>query len=117
MTAKASRTGSWAVIPSASESVNSSVVSSVNDLIVINAPLVPANWRPLAGDWNGNGTDAVGLYNPQYVQGNYALLPGNAYGPKEPVWEYTAQPRSNFFATIISGVQRLPNGKKQTVIM
>jgi len=43
-------------------------------------------------------------------QGNYVLAPGSAYGPDEPVWTYTAENRSSFFSSYISGTQRLPNG-------
>ena len=32
------------------------------------------------------------------------------YGVGELVWTYTANPRANFFAAIVSGAQRLPNG-------
>ena len=33
-----------------------------------------------------------------------------AYPPGKPAWTYTAEPTSDFFAPIISGTQRLPNG-------
>jgi len=32
------------------------------------------------------------------------------YGPGTPVWSYTSAPASNFYASRISGAQRLPNG-------
>ena len=41
---------------------------------------------------------------------NYRLDPGVAYAPAEPVWTYTAATPSDFFASNISGTQRLPNG-------
>ena len=41
---------------------------------------------------------------------NYRLDPGVAYAPAEPVWTYTAATPSDFFAPMISGTQRLPNG-------
>lgn len=43
-------------------------------------------------------------------QGNYVMASDLAYGPDEPVWTYTAENRSSFFSSYISGVQRLPNG-------
>ena len=42
--------------------------------------------------------------------GNYYLEHGSAYGPEEPVWIYTAKNPTDFFASIQSGAQRLPNG-------
>ena len=47
---------------------------------------------------------------PVDENGNYYLEPGSAYGPKEPVWNYTAENPTDFFSPIIAGAQRLPNG-------
>jgi len=47
---------------------------------------------------------------PVDEDGNYYLEPGSSYGPEKPVWSYTADPRTDFYAKIISGAQRLPNG-------
>jgi hypothetical protein len=47
---------------------------------------------------------------PVDENGFYYLEPGNAYGPKEPVWSYTAENPTDFYASIVSGAQRLPNG-------
>ena len=41
---------------------------------------------------------------------NYRRNPGQAYAPAEPVWTYTAPTPSDFYAPIVSGAQRLPNG-------
>ena len=35
-------------------------------------------WKPLVGDWNGDGIDTIGLYDP--VNGNYFLR--NAHAPR-----------------------------------
>jgi len=48
------------------------------------------------------------LTPPIDTAGNYTILPGEAFGPTETVWTYTA-PVQNFSA-IISGTQRLENG-------
>ncbi len=40
--------------------------------------------------------------------GNYALTPGQAYGPPAPVWSYSDP--ATFYSTFTSGAQRLPNG-------
>ena len=42
--------------------------------------------------------------------GNYYLKPGSAYGPKEPIWSYSAEDLSDFYSPLMSGAQRLPNG-------
>ena len=47
---------------------------------------------------------------PVDADGNYALVPGAAYGPPAQSWIYTATPPSSFSAQNISGAQRLPNG-------
>jgi hypothetical protein len=43
-------------------------------------------------------------------RGEYFHEPGRPYGPKEPIWSYTAPSRSDFKAGFMSGAQRLPNG-------
>ncbi len=47
---------------------------------------------------------------PVDENGNYYLEPGSVYGPKEPIWNYTAENLSDFYSPIIAGAQRLPNG-------
>ncbi len=42
--------------------------------------------------------------------GTYRLTGNGAYGPSTPTWRYTAENRSDFFSSEISGAQRLPNG-------
>ncbi|MBU0497523.1 MAG: aryl-sulfate sulfotransferase [Candidatus Thermoplasmatota archaeon] len=42
--------------------------------------------------------------------GNYYLVQGSAYGPDDPVWIYTANPPTSFYANYISGCQRLRDG-------
>jgi hypothetical protein len=41
---------------------------------------------------------------------NYWLTPGSPYGPAGPVWSYVAPVPTDFYASFISGTQRLPNG-------
>jgi hypothetical protein len=45
---------------------------------------------------------------PVDQDGNYALTPGQAYGPAAPLW--TKGEPGDFFASFVSGAQRLPNG-------
>jgi hypothetical protein len=90
--------------------LNNRVDGSINDLIQTTTPPVPADWRPIVGDWNGDGLDTIGLYNPQYVNGGYTRPAGGRFGPSNFVWQYVAPVASTFFAPIISGAQRLPNG-------
>jgi len=66
-------------------------------------------WRPITGDWDGDGRDSQGTYNPAFAEAGYAKQ-GPAFGPALPTWQYVSTPRNQFYATIISGMQRLPNG-------
>ena len=45
---------------------------------------------------------------PVDESGNYSLIPGSAYGPREADWIYKNKP--DFFSQNISGAQRLANG-------
>lgn len=47
---------------------------------------------------------------PVDSEGRYVREQGMPFGPSEPVWTYTAPKRSDFFAMMMSGAQRLPNG-------
>ncbi|UCF68282.1 MAG: aryl-sulfate sulfotransferase [Acidobacteriota bacterium] len=47
---------------------------------------------------------------PLTPDGRYAIASDQRFGPVEPVWEYTAANRGDFFADFISSAQRLPNG-------
>jgi hypothetical protein len=42
--------------------------------------------------------------------GFYYLAPGAAYGPDAPLWSYTANPPTSFYANYISGCERLKSG-------
>jgi hypothetical protein len=42
--------------------------------------------------------------------GEYSLEPGSAYGPTAQAWIYTASPPTSFYASHLSGAQRLTNG-------
>jgi len=47
---------------------------------------------------------------PVDSNGNYFLEPGSSYGPEEPIWIYTADDPTDFYAYYVSGAQRLSNG-------
>ena len=47
---------------------------------------------------------------PVNATGYYYLESGSAYGPAERTWIYTANPPTSFYATQLSGAQRLKNG-------
>ena len=47
---------------------------------------------------------------PVDANGNYSLTAGKAFGPTSLTWTYQANPPTSFFASEISGAQRLPNG-------
>jgi hypothetical protein len=42
--------------------------------------------------------------------GNYTIVSGSAFGPKNLTWSYQATPPSSLYAQDISGAHRLPNG-------
>ena len=42
--------------------------------------------------------------------GNYEYISGQAYGPDEPIWIYTAENPTDMFSMTLSNPQRLPNG-------
>jgi hypothetical protein len=41
-------------------------------------------------------------------------LPGTPYGPAQPCWMYGATPPTDFYSSVLSGAQRLPNGNTLT---
>ena len=47
---------------------------------------------------------------PPFKDGSYQREPGTAFGPSHPVWTYTAENATDFYARNTSGTQRLPNG-------
>ncbi|MBN1457590.1 MAG: aryl-sulfate sulfotransferase [Sedimentisphaerales bacterium] len=47
---------------------------------------------------------------PINKEGGYDRDAGKPFGPKKPTWVYTAENKSDFFSSHISGAQRLPNG-------
>ena len=59
---------------------------------------------------DGSYSSVDELVLPVDAQGRYALEPGKAFGPKEPIWSYSAPKKSDFYAFFISGAHRLPNG-------
>jgi hypothetical protein len=58
----------------------------------------------------GNYSSVDELALPVDSQGHYALKPGAACGPDQPVWSYSAPKKEDFYSSFISGAQRLPNG-------
>jgi hypothetical protein len=58
------------------------------------------------GDWSS----VVEIAPPIDANGRYALSDSEPFGPAAPFWTYQAPDRPGFFAPIISGAQRLPNG-------
>ena len=50
------------------------------------------------------------IVTPVDENGNYYMEPDYTFGPKEPIWNYTAENPTDFYSPIIAGAQRLPNG-------
>ncbi len=72
---------------------------------------------PGAGDilvFNNGGArhySSVDEFTPPVdSDGNYELTPGSAYGPDSLTWSYTANPPTSFYATHLSGAERLTDG-------
>jgi hypothetical protein len=59
-------------------------------------------------DRNFSSVDEIIL--PVDSRGHYQRDPDAAFGPREVVWSYTAPKKEDFFAAIMSGANRLPNG-------
>jgi hypothetical protein len=59
---------------------------------------------------DGNYSSVDELVLPVDAQGRYKLESGAAFGPKKPVWSYSAANRPDFYAFFISGAHRLSNG-------
>jgi hypothetical protein len=59
---------------------------------------------------DGNYSSIEEISPPVNSDGGYTLVAGSAYGPDEPLWTYTAETPTDFYAQNISGQQRLPNG-------
>lgn len=89
--------------------LNNRTDGSTTTVVTLRPAFSERGWRPITGDWNGDGRDTYGLFNPTFATGGYAK-PGRAYGPTTATWRYVANPREQFYARIISGMQRLPNG-------
>jgi uncharacterized protein YceK len=59
----------------------------------------------------GRGYTTIDQITPPVdAGGNYNLAAGKPYGPTSLTWTYKANPPTSFFASEISGAQRLPNG-------
>jgi len=62
---------------------------------------------------NGNaiGYSSIKIISPPITSpGVYSYDPVNGYGPTAPEWSYTAPTPEDFFSSILSSAQRLPNG-------
>ena len=81
---------------------------------VVHCPFWIPEGSPGAGNLmaynNGEGTNMsviTELELPVDEFGNYYLETGEAYGPEDPIWTYSA---SGFYSNHLGGCQRLPNG-------
>jgi hypothetical protein len=59
---------------------------------------------------DGDYSSVVVIEPPMTPDGGYTIEPGKPFGPEEPVWEYTAPNKTDFYSSFISGARRLPNG-------
>ncbi len=61
-------------------------------------------------DPDGDYSAVFEFVPPTDETGQYVLPDGEAFGPREPAWNYTAPNRVSFLSRFISGAHRLPNG-------
>lgn len=47
---------------------------------------------------------------PSAGDGSFSLEKGKPFAPENPVWRYASQPKTAFYSSFLSGVQRLGNG-------
>ena len=59
------------------------------------------------GRKDGNYSSVDEIVLPVDAKGHYPLKAGTAFGPDKALWVYTAPNKSDFYAGIISGAQRL----------
>jgi hypothetical protein len=59
---------------------------------------------------DGSYSSVDELMLPIEANGQYTRKRGLPFGPDKPIWSYTAEKKTDFFALFISGAQRLPNG-------
>ncbi len=66
---------------------------------------------------NGEGRTSDGGFSsvdeielPLDTDGQFVRVDQAAFGPKNALWSYTAEKKSDFFSSFISGADRLPNG-------
>jgi hypothetical protein len=59
---------------------------------------------------DGEYSSVMEIAPPVDSDGRYRLVPGKAFEPTKPCWEYAAPNRSDFFARHMSGAERLPGG-------
>ena len=64
----------------------------------------------LFNNGQGRGFSSIDIISPPTdINGNY-FLTTNTFGPSSAEWTYTDPNPTNFYASYISGAQRLPNG-------
>ncbi|MFO0970275.1 MAG: aryl-sulfate sulfotransferase [Gemmataceae bacterium] len=59
---------------------------------------------------DGNYSSVDEIAPPLTKTGGYERKPGLSFGPESAEWSYTAPKKSDFYAMVISGAHRLPNG-------
>jgi len=62
------------------------------------------------GRLGGSYSSVDEIVLPVDDEGRYAQPKGKSFGPDKAVWRYAANKRSDFYAAVMSGAQRLPNG-------
>ncbi len=62
------------------------------------------------GRWDGEYSTVIEIEAPVDENGNYTATQGLPFDPVKPRWIYATQDKMDFYASFLSGAQRLPNG-------
>ncbi|RJP23641.1 MAG: arylsulfotransferase (ASST) [Candidatus Omnitrophota bacterium] len=62
------------------------------------------------GRWDGEYSSVIEITLPIDQNGNYKTEKGRPFVPVRTIWNYSAPQKTDFYASFLSGAQRLPNG-------
>ena len=91
--------------------VNNRMLFGQHDVQWIKDGLIDQGKFLIFNNGKGRGYSSVDIVNPSLdVNGDYLLNTNMMFGPDSVDWSFTSTPNTDFYASYISGAQRLPNG-------
>jgi len=81
-----------------------------HDVHWIDNDLIDGGKIMIFNNGQNRGYSSIDIIDPPKDANDYYYLSNNIYGPISPEWIYTDPNPTDFYASYISGVQRLPNG-------